>query len=1116
MPISSSSSSSSLEKISSDIRLAESNKHNLGKAIEKLQAYSSEVLFVTVQWKDLQDLFDLTQASIQREFNELVTKTLQFEHRLKEFEERERSVEQRFKDCESVERDLDVRVKEFDGRVKEIRATEQRINERLTECEFKEKDLISKVKDFEAKEKVIVVKEKEVEELRKAKERRLKGIDIRDEEFKAKERKLVLDASKIEEKLNVIAKKEKEVKVLREENQKKLKQIDSKEREVNMKKLEIERIREGYEKCVKELQLKEREFEAKEKRLEELLKGAKEKDFVVEKRLNKLQSKEKEFEEKEKRFHSSVASVEERLESVRAKEWEIERLREGYEKCVKELQLKEREFEAKEKRLEEPSKGAEEKDFVVEKCLNKLQSKEKEFEEKERRFHSSVASLEERLESVRAKELEPERIREGYEKCVKELQLKEREFAAKEKRLEELLKGAKEKDFVVEKRLNKLQSKEEEFEEKEKRFHSSVASVEECLKSVRAKVDAIGKGYEKCEGKLKSEDKELDSKEKQLSVDFRLVKEQFKVVKEEEKELELAGKRVCCEKNKDENLVHKVNEDSRKQPEPMVKVKTKPREALAMNYIVDHSSPNIRFVVTMDGKHLQLFLNEREKHHALMKDEVFNALKLSSDPMELVLDAMEGFYPPHLEKGFDASVIRKSCILLLEQLMRIPRQIGPHVKEAALKLAVMWKNKMSVADDSPEVLAFLLLVCSYELAFAFAASELLLLVSHVGWYKQVVELFSRLGLAEMVVEFIDRLVEKKNWVAAVRFIGAFGLVKYPVGILLGRYIQSVKNWERRIYRRNQEPELKITALDRRLSSLRDILACIMDYKIDCQLSLEKLNNKIEELERLKEKLIVDEIFKAMEKGTLGAKRKGKATAKSNAKYVSRTPNSREPRWCQRLRKKENLRIRFAPPTAIAALPAVASFATPDAPSDSKSALCDPATAFDVKSSAAEATAPPVIAETGSQKKHDRDDAPAPTVKPQEQQQGRNKRSRTDSLAGAQISAVHNVQPLPKQQADIYVNQDNLHANTLTGKYAIRSYPLQLHMPRPHDFAYNGTQTAPAAAHPLDSIRDPGFFHTHAPPHIEPGLYGYPGSAFYKQGDEFGQYELPNPPNHHSH
>ena len=47
-------------------------------------------------------------------------------------------------------------------------------------------------------------------------------------------------------------------------------------------------------------------------------------------------------------------------------------------------------------------------------------------------------------------------------------------------------------------------------------------------------------------------------------------------------------------------------------------------------------------LVTMNGKALQLFLNERAEEHESMCDEVFKAFQLSLDPTKLVLDAIEG------------------------------------------------------------------------------------------------------------------------------------------------------------------------------------------------------------------------------------------------------------------------------------------------------------------------------------------------------------------------------------------------------------------------------------------------------------------------------------------
>lgn len=128
---------------------------------------------------------------------------------------------------------------------------------------------------------------------------------------------------------------------------------------------------------------------------------------------------------------------------------------------------------------------------------------------------------------------------------------------------------------------------------------------------------------------------------------------------------------------------------------------------------------DLGFMVTMNGKGLQLFLNDHINYHDSMAQKVLEALKLSIDPAKLVLDAMEGFYPPHLKKGnleFEGSVVKRSCILLLQLIMKISPEIRADVKDAALRLAAEWKGKMEPwVEDSLEMLGFLSLLAAYEL-----------------------------------------------------------------------------------------------------------------------------------------------------------------------------------------------------------------------------------------------------------------------------------------------------------------------------------------------------------------------------------------------------------------
>ncbi|XP_015075428.1 FRIGIDA-like protein 3 [Solanum pennellii] len=134
-------------------------------------------------------------------------------------------------------------------------------------------------------------------------------------------------------------------------------------------------------------------------------------------------------------------------------------------------------------------------------------------------------------------------------------------------------------------------------------------------------------------------------------------------------------------------------------------------------YTTSTDSADIKLVLTMTGKALQIFLNEHEKKPDSMSDDVFRSLHSSPNPAMLVLDAMEGFYPPHLTmmKGdteFEGTVVRKTCILLLEQLIRFSPKIQPTVRKRAMELARnmvkgsgLVLNQMDIDDQLDFVLA---------------------------------------------------------------------------------------------------------------------------------------------------------------------------------------------------------------------------------------------------------------------------------------------------------------------------------------------------------------------------------------------------------------------------
>ncbi|XP_074358945.1 uncharacterized protein LOC141698196 [Apium graveolens] len=126
----------------------------------------------------------------------------------------------------------------------------------------------------------------------------------------------------------------------------------------------------------------------------------------------------------------------------------------------------------------------------------------------------------------------------------------------------------------------------------------------------------------------------------------------------------------------------------------------------------------------MDALNLRVFLSENLEDHEVLSYDIFNVLKLSFEPAKLVLDAIQGLDPALSEMGdknFESPGVMRSCILLLEQLMKQSPEIKPRVKEAAIKLACEWRAKMRAPV---QVLGFLHLVSAYGLNSSFDASEL--------------------------------------------------------------------------------------------------------------------------------------------------------------------------------------------------------------------------------------------------------------------------------------------------------------------------------------------------------------------------------------------------------
>ncbi|KAM0994997.1 hypothetical protein ACFX15_010078 [Malus domestica] len=409
---------------------------------------------------------------------------------------------------------------------------------------------------------------------------------------------------------------------------------------------------------------------------------------------NSLQTRQREVEEREEELGAKVLNFQSEMESKAQELYEIERM----------AKEKRREVGGREKwllEIEELVRGKErERDLI-----------KNDIEERTEKLNSVVKSLEEKSRELKVKkevtELNGRRlnaIKASIDEAVKDLVSKQEQVKAVQKSLEECHKEIQSKKVILgglEKSIrecyNTLESKEKTIRAMELKQKQFELMVQECQKHLDSKEKLLQEG---CHG--------LEMKERQLE-------EQVRELESKQKQFELL----------------------RKSKEDIQNLKSKEK----------NNCP-------WDGRCLQLLMNEHWTRTDFVCSEIAAVLQASSDPAKLVLDAMQGFYPSNqtvdtTEFVYDLTVIRRSCVLLLQQLKRFSLQINPQVRKEARALAAEWKAKMTVATENGlEILGFLELVSVYEITTVYDSKELQSFLGIVAQHEQGTELCQALGITD--------------------------------------------------------------------------------------------------------------------------------------------------------------------------------------------------------------------------------------------------------------------------------------------------------------------------------------------------------------------------------
>ncbi|EOA19886.1 hypothetical protein CARUB_v10000134mg [Capsella rubella] len=383
-------------------------------------------------------------------------------------------------------------------------------------------------------------------------------------------------------------------------------------------------------------------------------------------------------------------------------------------------------------------------------------------------FDSTRSVLDERAkeldlleESIKVRALELEKKEKevfskqsDLEKKEKEFDLekKEKEFdlEKKEKELDLLEESIKVRALELEKKEKEVFSKQSDFEKKEKEFDlEKKAEVEK----KKGEVEQL----EKFTTRIESVERFSD--EKLMELDVRA------------KELELKVKEV--EEQREQSI---AGEDKfRGEFEPLVSLLAK----------------NMGSSVTMPTKCSALYLNDNAKEFAddlVKKNTGLARMVPYLDPAKFVLDAIDETFKEYLNKdlgeaGDRVDSVVKSCIDMLDTLIKMNLKMTTKVKEEATQLGVVWIAKAKTNQNNSSMgLGCLLFLAAYSLASLTTREVLFTLLERFLSYDQAPKLFRLLGLENKVSGVVETLKKREDYLTTLKFICEFRLYKLcPAG-----------------------------------------------------------------------------------------------------------------------------------------------------------------------------------------------------------------------------------------------------------------------------------------------------------------------------------------------
>ncbi|MFQ6619034.1 hypothetical protein Gotur_000090 [Gossypium turneri] len=267
----------------------------------------------------------------------------------------------------------------------------------------------------------------------------------------------------------------------------------------------------------------------------------------------------------------------------------------------------------------------------------------------------------------------------------------------------------------------------------------------------------------------------------------------------------------------------------------------------------------------MDSAGLVKFIVSKRKESVPLRAEISVALSEAVDPHRLVLEAFEDFVSQKSGKTLGLTDKRWACGMLVHALFpesswKEKKGKGPefsrNIGERAAEVVDRWKGQLDGEKEGltpGEAVMFLHMVVGFELKERFDEGFLRKLVLDFSSRRDMAKLAAALGFDDKMGDIIDELVKNGKEIEAVYFARAAGLTeRFPPVSLLKSYQQnSKKNATTILKNGNFSAAATEESKNVELNSIKAIIKCVEDHKLESEFSTDLLRKRATQLEKVK-------------------------------------------------------------------------------------------------------------------------------------------------------------------------------------------------------------------------------------------------------------------------